>query len=138
MRAKIIIVSPPRFNLFPGICKCQKPVRVQTFIAKRAIERLDERVVRWLARARVVERDAVLVSVAVQCHRDKFRAVVDLYATRLVATLPQAFQRGHHVLAAQTGSNVDSQAFAGEVVDDRQCAKAATVKQCIGNKVHAP
>ena len=76
------MVPSPGLDLGSGIVQRQEPVGVQALVAQAAVEALDERIIGRLARAAEVERYAVLIGPAVQCLRDKLRAIVHPYASR--------------------------------------------------------
>jgi len=61
MRAFLIVVLTSILQLFPGVCKAQEPVGVETLGSEATIERFDIRIVGWLSRPREVEGDAALV-----------------------------------------------------------------------------
>ena len=56
------MVSPPILQLPTRIFEREEPVGVEALGAQPAVERLDERVVGWLARPAEIERDVVGVS----------------------------------------------------------------------------
>jgi hypothetical protein len=62
MRPILIVVPAPSLHLFPSVGKRQEPMRVQTFSAEPPIEGFNERIVRWLARPREVQRYPVSIS----------------------------------------------------------------------------
>ena len=49
MRANAIVIVPPSFCHGPCFIERQEPVLVQTLVAKPTIERLNERIIRWLS-----------------------------------------------------------------------------------------
>jgi hypothetical protein len=61
MRAEMIIFVSLHFDLFAGVLQRKKPVRIQVFVAKGAVEEFDERVIDRLARTGVIQRDAMIV-----------------------------------------------------------------------------
>jgi hypothetical protein len=50
MQPEVIIILPPVYNLQIYTCRRHKPVDVQAFISKAAIEGFDERGISWFAR----------------------------------------------------------------------------------------
>jgi len=61
MRSNSIVVDAPSFDLLPRVDEIQKSLLIKTLFAQTAVERLDERVVRWLAWPREVQRHAVKI-----------------------------------------------------------------------------
>lgn len=53
----MVIVHPPRFDLFLRVCKRKKLVRIQTLVLQRAVEEFHERVVGGLSGTRIIQRD---------------------------------------------------------------------------------
>ncbi len=52
MRTTPIVFLPPTFDELFRFGQCFEPVHIEAFIAESAIERLDERIVGWLAGTR--------------------------------------------------------------------------------------
>src|ERR1700722_7631089 len=74
MRAFLIVVPTPILQLFPGVCKAQEPMGVQTFRSEAAIEGFNECIVGRLSGPGEVERDAALVSPQIQVARHELGA----------------------------------------------------------------
>jgi hypothetical protein len=70
-----IVFPTPRFDLFPGILKTQKPVLVQTLLPEPTVERLDISVIRRLPGAAEVELHVIPVSPQIYVLRDELWAV---------------------------------------------------------------
>ena len=66
MGPDLIVVLPPSFDFLPGIVQRQKPMSIQAFGSKLAVEEFDEGIVRWLARATEVQRDVLFVGPTIQ------------------------------------------------------------------------
>ena len=62
MRAVFIVFVPPILDFPPGVVKRKKPVRLQTFIAEAAIERLDHCIICRLAGPGKLNRNSLPVS----------------------------------------------------------------------------
>ena len=77
MRTNAIVIIPPSFCHALCFIERQKPVLVQTLVAKPTIERLNERIIRWLSWPAEVELYAVEVSPQIQAPRNELRSVVD-------------------------------------------------------------
>jgi len=82
VRSIRIIVLAPRLDLGAGVVERQEPVDVQTLIAEAAVERLNIRIIRWFARSGEVQRDVVIIRLAVQGFADELASVVHLNAVR--------------------------------------------------------
>jgi hypothetical protein len=54
----LIIVAAPGFDLFLSILQAQKPVLIQAFLPKAAVERFDKSIVCGLPRPREIQVDA--------------------------------------------------------------------------------
>ena len=59
MGSDCVVVLTPFLHLRPGVVKRQEPVCVEAFASELAIERLDERVVGWLAGPGEVQLDGM-------------------------------------------------------------------------------
>lgn len=73
---EVILVRPPRFNLLKGVFDPQEPIHVQTSVAERSIETLDDRVIRWLATSRVVCGAATYMRPPVSIQQSGLHSVV--------------------------------------------------------------
>lgn len=128
MRAEVIVIVSPAFDLAASVLKRQEPVRIEAFVAEAAVERLDERIVGRFSGAREVHHDTVLVSPSIQQNGCELAAIVGLKACRC-ATLPaQLLNHRNDVVAAQLLVHANRQALTREVVDDRQCTQLAAVE----------
>ena len=54
MWADGVVVDPPRLDDAPGFAEPVEQVLIETFVPKPAVERLDERILRWLAGGDIV------------------------------------------------------------------------------------
>ena len=59
MRVFPIVLSAPILQLFPGVCKAQEPMGVQTFGPEHVIQGFYEGIIRWLPGADEVQGGAV-------------------------------------------------------------------------------
>ena len=96
----LIVVSTPILQLFAGICKTHALVRVQTLRSQLAVERLDEPIVRGLARPREVQRDVIGISPEAEVAGDKFAAVIDSYRLGIADPPADPFARLHDIFAS--------------------------------------
>jgi hypothetical protein len=93
MRMKVVILLPPRFDLFFGISKRQEPVGVETLIAERAVERLDEGVIGGSDRTGEVECHLMFASPSVKGSASELIAVIGLYPFRDAVMRDEPFSR---------------------------------------------
>jgi hypothetical protein len=103
-------------------------MRVQTFRPELAVEGLDEGIVRRLARAGDVERDAALVSPQVEIPGDELGALVDADCRRQTDLTPDPLEQFDDVGAAEAEPRFNRRREARERVDDRQYAQLDTSK----------
>ena len=73
---------------------------VQTFGAEAAIERLDERIVSWLARPRTVEHNAALIGPEVHFARDELAALIDTDCLGVAGRRANPVEGRRHVFGA--------------------------------------
>lgn len=76
VRPLLVVFPPPRFDDKLRFLQGQKPMFVEAFIAKPAVEALDKRILYRLPRLNEVQMDAVLSRPRIQCGPRKFWAVV--------------------------------------------------------------
>ena len=76
MRPLLVVMASPSFNFLFSILQAQKPVLVQAFLPKTAIERFDKGIIRGLPRPGEVQDYAMGVSPQVNFLGDKLRAIV--------------------------------------------------------------
>ena len=119
MRSFAIVVSAPGFHLFLGICRGKEPVFVQALLPEAAVERLDEGVVRGLARPAEVQFYTVQVSPLVQSLRSELRVIVYPDGPGQPVLLHQPLQHLHDLLSADAGRNLYGQTLTSEVIDYR-------------------
>jgi hypothetical protein len=93
---------------------------VQTFVAQRAIERLDERVVRRFAWSREVDPGSMMIGPQIDEMTGKFRAIVGKKIFWRAALSNEAVQSFHDdMFAAEVLPDLDCQSLAAEDVDHR-------------------
>ena len=80
------------------------------------------------------------IGIRPQIHRgtDELRAVVTVNALRQATVESQPLECGDDIAPAETVTDVDRQALACEQVQHGQRAESPTIRQLIGDKVHAP
>ena len=93
---------------------------VQAFITKLPIEALDVSILGGLARSDELEIDAALVSPAIKRAAREFRSLVGSNRPRQAAELSDAVEHARDISARNPVIDGDVEAFAGEVIDDRQ------------------
>ena len=99
MGTKVVVVLPPRFDLFSSVLERQEPMGVKAFIPERTVERLDKRVVGRPSGTREVKRDLMLVRPPVKSPAGKLTAVIRLYSFRDAMTGRELLQNGDDLLA---------------------------------------
>ena len=86
MRTNAFVIIPPSFCHGPCFIERQEPVLVQTLVAKPTIERLNERIIRWLSWPAEVELHAARV-------RPQIPKLLEMnsgpLSTRIVCGLPR-------------------------------------------------
>ncbi len=75
---------------------------------------------------------------AIEHDADELGPIVCLHASRISAHGTKAFQCLRYGFAAQGFADHDCHAFAAEIVDDGEAAKASTVEERIRHEIHAP
>src|SRR5687767_7170720 len=77
VRAALIVIDSPGFDLRLRICDRRELVDVQTLVTEPPVERLDEGVFHGLSGANEVELHAALIRPVLECPRHEFRSVID-------------------------------------------------------------
>jgi len=111
---------------------------VEAVIAEGAIEALDEGVLHRFARLDMMESNAGALSPEVEGFAGELRAIVHGDDLRKTTRESQALENGNDGGPADGGVDMDGQTLAGEVIDERQAAEAATGGQLVLDKVHRP
>ncbi|KQU54815.1 hypothetical protein ASG72_04175 [Bosea sp. Leaf344] len=93
---------------------------VKTFSPELPVERLDEGIVRWLARAGEVEGDAALIGPQVEVATDELGTLVDPDTGRETMGCADLLQHLDDVGAAEVEANVQPRREPAEGVDDGQ------------------
>jgi len=111
---------------------------VEAVIAEGAIEALDEGVLHRFARLDMMESNAGALSPEVEGFAGELRAIVHGDGLGKTTRESQALENGNDRGPADGGVDMDGQALAGEVIDERQAAEAATGGHLVVDKVHRP
>ena len=111
---------------------------VEQFVAQAAVETFDEGVLLRLARGDVMPLDAGLLRPAQDRHAGQLGAVVGDTGGRLATPGHDRVELTPDPQAGERGVGDQRQAFAGEVVDDGEDAKAPAVAQLVMQKVERP
>ena len=90
MRTALVVFDPPGLDQPPRLGQRLEPVDVQAFVAQRAVERLDKRVVRRLAWSREVDPGSVVVRPQINEMTSELRAIVG----KQIFGRPAAGERG--------------------------------------------
>ena len=134
----VIVVRAPVFDEESGFGEGGKPMLVEAVIAEGAIEALDEGVLHRFARLHMMQSNAGALSPEVEGFAGELRAIVHGDDLRKTTRESQALENGNDGGPANGGVDMDGQTLAGEVIDERQAAEAATGGQLVVDKVHRP
>src|SRR6476619_2156403 len=77
VRAALIVIDSPGFDLCLRVRDRGELVHVQTLVAQPSVERLDEGVFHRFARPNEIELDATLIRPVLEGARHEFRTVID-------------------------------------------------------------
>ena len=72
----LIVINSPSLDNLPGVFQAYKPVYIQAFIPKSAVEALDKCILNGLSRADEIEFDPLAVSPLIQSLTGKLRPVI--------------------------------------------------------------
>ena len=86
---------------------------IQTFVAERAVEALDECIVRGLARTAEVDPRTLVISPHVHQTAREFCAVVCEQVSGLAALGHQSVQCFHDMFASEANADINRQRFTG-------------------------
>ena len=136
--AGMVVVLAPRGSAAPGIGKRLEPVQVEALVAETAVEALGKRVLHRLAGVDELEFDTESSRPLLEVRARELGAVVADEPFGPTSLLDGLEQLDGHVRGAQRGADFHSDALAREVVDDREHADGATVRELVVNEVHAP
>ncbi len=133
---EVIIVTPTRDDL---ACVGQTPesMLVQAFIAESAVEALNEGVLHRLARLDIVPGDPTRNPPQDRA-TSQFGPIITDNDLGHAAHADELFEFAHHTYSAERSIDYRGQAFAAEVVDDAQNAKASAGTARIGDEVERP
>ena len=113
-------------------------MRVEALGAKSTVERLNERIVRWLSRPGEVERDVVLIGPQIEIAGDELGALIDADRVRIVDLSTDTFEGRHHILAAVAEPRIDRRGEPREQIHDGENAQPRAGRQLIVHKIHRP
>ena len=80
---------------------------VEALRPELAVERLDERVVGWLALPGEVEHDILLISPQVEVARDELGTLVDADRARIAALTAHPLERGYDIFSPVVEPRID-------------------------------
>ncbi len=96
VRPFFIVFPPPRLHHKLRFLQRHKPVFVETFIPKLAVETLDERILYWLPGLNEVQMHAMLRRPGIECHSREFRPVIQDQRLRQRASQKHPIQNPAH------------------------------------------
>ena len=111
---------------------------VQAFRSELAVEGLDKRIVRWLARPREVERHSFHVGPQIQLAGYKLAALINPDRGWIADLGTDPFQHFHHIRSAEAEPRNHRRRVAAERVHDRQNTQLRTGRQLVMDEVHGP
>src|SRR4026209_2417387 len=111
---------------------------VQTFVAELPVEALDVRVLYGLAGPDEREPNAASVRPSVEHLAFELWTMVDGDGGWYGAAISDAIKTRRHTRSGDRGIDLDDEALATEVVDDRQTPQLPPVRESVGNEVHRP
>lgn len=93
MRPDLVVVPSPELDLLLCVSQIDKPIRLEAFAAKLAVEALDVPVLGRLAGSDEVQLHAPLEGPSIKSLRDELRSVVDANAFGVTAGGPACLLR---------------------------------------------
>ncbi len=132
------VVIAEGFEQTAGVVEVEELVFVEAFVAELAVEALDVGVLGRLSRSDEVMLDPVLMGPAFEGQAGKLRSVVGEQAGGPAPQFGNVVEHPRHPRTGQRGVGLDSEAFAGVVVDDRKQPQGAAVDQPVVEEVQAP
>jgi hypothetical protein len=115
----LVVVAAPSLDLLCSILQTQKPVLIQAFLSKPAVERFDEGIVRGLARPGEVQDDAMGIGSQVNFFGDKLRAVVHPEAFRHPILGHRQVEGRDHIIAPVAEAHPDKGTNTAKVIHYR-------------------
>src|SRR3546814_14374528 len=110
---------------------------VQTFRPELAVDGLDKRIVRWLARPREVERHSFHVGPQIQLAGDKLAALINPDRGWIADLGTDPFQYFHHIRSAEAEQRNHRRRVAAERNKDRKNTKPRTGRELVMNERHS-
>jgi hypothetical protein len=138
VRSHIVVVLAPKLKLCSGVVKVQEPMLVQAFKANASIEAIDESIVCRFAGSAEVQDDTVRIGPQVKLPRGELAAVVRPDASRLVERGDGMIEHRDDVGCSGPMPDPKRQAQSGEVVDQSQDPKPASIEELIVHPIHGP
>jgi hypothetical protein len=138
VRACLVVIVSPGMDVGSRLCKVQKPVRIETFIAKSTVERFDVAVLHGTARFDVAQQDSMLFAPGTNRSADKLGPVIDVNFVRQASGVSELFKDADHTKTWETGVCFGGQTLSCVLVDDRQHTKRTALCQGVTDEVHRP
>jgi hypothetical protein len=101
MGALPVVVHGPVLQLFPCVCKAERPASVKAFCPEASADLIDNICIGGFPRAAEVECDAVGVSPDAKVSGDELRSLIDVDGG-VTGLDTDPFERLHYILAAWT------------------------------------
>ena len=138
MRSVPVVILLPCSDGGAGLSDRREQRLIQALVAEAAVEAFDEAVLHRLAGGDVMPVDLCLLAPFEDGHAGHLRSVVRDDRPRFSAFGDETIQLAGKPCPRQGCIGDQAQAFAGEVVNDGQNTKAATVGEGIADEVQAP
>ena len=134
----LVVVSAPILHLQASVVKAHEPMSVQAFAAELAVERLDERIIRWLAGPREVEGHTIRVGPEIEIARHELAALVDPNGLRIANLSADPFRSPDHILRTIAEPWIDNRREPRKDVDHCKDPDLLAHRELIVNEVHRP
>src|SRR5215469_5898077 len=138
MRPMLIVIDSPGFNLLSRIVQGDKHLRVQTLVAKSAVETLNHRMLHGFAGPHEIQLDVMRVSPCVERVRGKPADVVDGNHFGIATVLGSPLQSRDHLGPRQREIHLNEWTVPTPVIDDGEGSNAPSIEQGVGHNTHTP
>jgi hypothetical protein len=128
----------PAFDSGSCARQTKKPVGIETFVTKSAIERFDVAILHRPAWFDVPQQHSMLFAPSAQGTRDELRSVVDVDLFRKSSCECELLENADHTQSWQTGIGFGGQTLARVFIDDCKDAKRSTERQGVAEEIHGP
>ena len=138
MWADSVVIVTPAFDSGSCARQTKKPVGIEAFVPKSAIERFDVAILHGPAWFYVAQQHSMLFAPSAQGTRDELRPVVDVDLFRKASRERELLEDADHTQSWQTGIGFGGQTLPRVFVDDGEDAKRSTERQGVAEEIHGP